>query len=58
MTKMNFSRSQLQEPPWKKSRPVCVTCNQKFAMKNWLKKLSRKSTLSSGKMIVAKISEI
>ena len=37
---------------------MCVTCNQTFAMKNWLKNLSRKSTLSSGKIIVAKYSEI
>ena len=27
-------------------------------MKNWLKNLSRKSTLSSGKIVVAKYSEI
>ena len=28
--------------PMKKNEPVCVTCNQAFAMKNWLKKLIRK----------------
>ena len=42
----------------KKSKPVFVTCNQTFAMQNWLKNLSKKSTLSSRKIIVAKYSEI
>ena len=42
MIKMNFSKSQLQEPIIKKSKPVCVTCYQTFAMKNWLKKLIKK----------------
>ena len=37
---------------------VCVICKQTFAMKNWLKNLSKKSTLSSDKIIVAKYSEI
>ena len=44
--------------PMKKNRPMCVTCNKKFAMKNWLKNISRKSTLSSGKIIVATCSKI
>ena len=35
-----------------------MTCNQTFAIKKWLKNLSRKSTLGSGKIIVAKYSEI
>ena len=48
-----------KNPHEKKSKPVCVTCNQTFAMTNWFKKnLSRKSILSSGKIMVAKYSEI
>ena len=43
--------------PMKKNRPMCVTCNKKFAMKNGLKNISRKSTLRSGEMIVAKCSK-
>ena len=50
---MNVITKQLQ-----KLGGVCVICNQTFAMKNWLKNLFRKSTLSSGKIIVAKYSEI
>ena len=30
--------------PMKKNKPVCVTCNQTFAMENWFKNISRKST--------------
>ena len=37
MMKMKLRKSQLQEPPWKKNRPVCVACNQTFAIKNGLK---------------------
>ena len=44
--------------PIKKNEPVCITCNQTFAMKNRLKNLSRKSTLRSGEIIIAKHSEI
>ena len=55
---MNFSKTQLQEPKLQRIKLVCVICYQTFAMKNWLKKISRKSTLSSGKVIVAKYSEI
>ena len=44
--------------PMKKNRPMCVTCNTKLAMKNGLKNISRKSTLSSGEIIVAKCSKI
>ena len=44
--------------PMKKNRPMCVTCNKKLAMKNGLKNISRKSTLSSGEIIVAKCSKI
>ena len=35
-----------------------MICNQTFALKKWFKNLSRKSKLSSGKIIVAKHSEI
>ena len=47
--KDELQKSTAARNPMKKINPVCVTCNQPFAMKNWLKKLSRKSTLSSGK---------
>ena len=41
------------------NRPVCVTCNQTLSLKNGCKKnLSRKSTLSSGQIIVTKCSAI
>ena len=43
--------------PWK-GKPACVTCNQTFEMENGLKIISRKSTLSSGDIIMAKYSEI
>ena len=56
--KMKFRKSQLLETPCKKNKAVYVTCNQTFAMKNWFKNISRKSTLSSGEIIVAKCSEI
>ena len=42
----------------KKNRPVCVTCNQTFAMKHVMKNISMKSTLSSDEIIVAKCLEI
>ena len=42
----------------KKNKAVYVTCNQTFEMKNGLKNISRKSTLSSGDTIVAKFSEV
>ena len=35
----NDSRSQLQEPLWQKCKPLCVPCNQAFAMKNGLTKV-------------------
>ena len=42
MIKMNFSRPQLQEPPWQKSQPVCVTCNQNLQWKiGWKSYLER-----------------
>ena len=41
-----------------KNKAVYVTCNQTFAMKNGLRKISRKSTLSCGEIIVAECSEI
>ena len=44
--------------PLKKSNVVRVKYIQTSAMKNRLKNLSRKSTLSSGKIIVTKYSEI
>ena len=41
--------------PTKKIKAVYMTCNQTFAIKNEFKKnISRKSTLSSGKIMVAK----
>ena len=44
--------------PMKKKKSVCVTCNRIFVTKKmgW-KNISRKSTLSSGEIIVAKCSE-
>ena len=44
--------------PMTKKKPVCVTCNQTFVTKNGFKNISRKSTLSSGEIIVAIFSEI
>ncbi len=42
----------------KKNRHMCVTCNIKNNNKNGLKNISRKSTLSSGEIIVGKNSKI
>ena len=36
-------KSQLLEPPRKKNKPACVTCNQTLAMKNWVKNIYWKS---------------
>ena len=44
--------------PMKKEMLVCVTSNQAFVTKNGLKNISRKRTLSSAEIIVAKCSEI
>ena len=44
--------------PMKKNTAVYVTCNQTFAMKNWLEKISRQSTRSSGEIIKAIFLEI
>ena len=42
----------------KNNKAVYVTCNQTFTLTNGLKNISKKSTLSSGEIIVAKCSEI
>ena len=44
--------------PMKKSKSVCVTCYQTFAMKNWLKQLFQKEQTKLCEIIVAKCSEI
>ena len=44
--------------PMKINRPVCVTCNQTFTMRNGLKNISRKNKLSSSVIISTKCSEI
>ena len=43
------------EPPWNKI-DVCVTWNETFPTKNGLKNISRKSTLISCEIMVAKCS--
>ena len=40
------------------NKAVYLTCNQTFAMINWLKNISKKGTPSSGAIIVAKYAEI
>ena len=37
-----LQQSTASRTPMKKRKPVCDTCNQTFAMKNWLKKLFQK----------------
>ena len=44
--------------PMKKKKPVYVTCYETFVMKKWFENICRKSTLSSGEIIVVKCLEI
>ena len=37
--KMNFIRTQLLEPPWKKSNMVCVICIKKLSMKKMVEQI-------------------
>ena len=48
----------IDNTPMKKNRPLSLTCNQTFALKGGLKKISRKSTLSSCEILLEKCSEI
>ena len=52
--KLNSIAAILCPPLMKTNKAVYVTCNQKFAIKDGLKKIIRRSTLSSGGIILTK----
>ena len=45
-------------PTTRTKKPLCVSYNQTFVTNKWLKSISRKITLSSGEISVAKYLEI